>query len=55
MAPETANVVVVGGGIAGASCGYHLAAAGLRTVLVEREAELGLHSPGRSEATLIPG
>lgn len=50
-----ADVVVVGGGIAGSSCAYHLAAAGLATILVERESELGTHSSGRSAATLIPG
>ncbi|HKJ03457.1 MAG TPA: FAD-dependent oxidoreductase, partial [Longimicrobiales bacterium] len=34
--PEEADVVVVGGGIAGASAAYHLASAGIRTVLLER-------------------
>lgn len=49
------DVVVIGGGIAGASCLHHLAAAGLRSVLVEREAELGSHSTGRSAAVFAPG
>ena len=31
---ETADVVIVGGGIVGASIAYHLAAAGCRTVLI---------------------
>lgn len=34
--PEETQVVVVGGGIAGASAAYHLAAAGVDTVLLER-------------------
>lgn len=57
MAPrvETVDVVVVGGGIAGASSLYHLARSGVSAVLVEREAELGTHSTGRSAATLAPG
>ncbi len=49
------DVVVVGGGIAGASCAHHLAVAGVSVALVERETELGTHSSGRSAATLIPG
>ncbi|GMV06796.1 MAG: FAD-dependent oxidoreductase [Gemmatimonadota bacterium] len=35
--PEETHVVVVGGGIAGTSAAYHLATAGVRTVLVERD------------------
>lgn len=54
-AVRTVDVVVVGGGIAGASCGYRLGQAGLETVVLERESELGLHSTGRSAATMVPG
>lgn len=35
---ETADVVVVGGGVVGAACAYHLAEVGLQVVLLEREA-----------------
>jgi sarcosine oxidase, subunit beta len=44
---ETADVVVVGGGVVGASAAYHLAAAGAgRVLLVEREDALGTGSTG---------
>lgn len=46
--PRTAGAIVVGGGIVGLSSAYHLAAAGVRDVLLlEREAGLGLGSTGR--------
>jgi D-arginine dehydrogenase len=50
----TADVVVVGGGIAGASIGYELAAS-RSVVLVEGESALARHSTARSAATYIPG
>lgn len=43
------TVVVIGGGIAGASAAYHLAQ-GAEVVLLEREAVCGYHSTGRSAA-----
>jgi sarcosine oxidase subunit beta len=44
---ETADVVVVGGGVVGASAAYHLAAAGAgRVLLFEREDALGTGSTG---------
>jgi sarcosine oxidase subunit beta len=44
---ETADVVVVGGGVVGASAAYHLAAAGAgRVLLLEREDALGMGSTG---------
>lgn len=45
---RTAGAIVVGGGVMGVSAAYHLAAAGVRdVVLLEREAGLGLGSTGR--------
>ena len=44
-----ADVLIVGGGIAGASAGYFLAPH-MRVVLVERESGFGYHSTGRSAA-----
>lgn len=53
MAAGTYEVVIVGGGIAGASLAYFLAEGGLGDVLIlEREANLAVHSTGRSAATL---
>ena len=46
---ETAEVVIIGGGIVGASIAYHLAEAGCAGVLVlEREPHLGRGSTGKS-------
>lgn len=46
--PSTAGVVVIGGGVMGASTAYHLAALGLKNVvLLEREAFFGLGATGR--------
>jgi sarcosine oxidase subunit beta len=46
---KSADVVIVGGGIVGASVAYHLADQGCRNVLVlEREAQQGLGSTGKS-------
>jgi sarcosine oxidase subunit beta len=46
---ETADVVIIGGGIVGASVAYHLTERGCRNVLmIEREAEQGLGSTGRA-------
>jgi D-arginine dehydrogenase len=50
----TADIVVVGGGIAGASVAYELAAT-RSVVLLETEAALARHSTARSAATYIPG
>ena len=46
---QTAEVVIVGGGIVGSSIAYHLTAAGCRDVLVlERESATGKGSTGKS-------
>jgi sarcosine oxidase, subunit beta len=46
---ETADVVIIGGGIVGASIAFHLTDAGCRNVLVlEREAHQGKGSTGKS-------
>ncbi|HKR02718.1 MAG TPA: FAD-binding oxidoreductase [Pyrinomonadaceae bacterium] len=46
---ETADVVIIGGGIIGSSIAYHLAEAGCPDILIiEREAEQGLGSTGRA-------
>jgi D-arginine dehydrogenase len=44
------DVVIVGGGIAGAGAGYELARAGKKVVLLERESQPGYHTTGRSAA-----
>src|SRR5580658_715230 len=47
--PETADVVVIGGGIVGSSVAWHLTQAGCRNVLaIERESQQGLGSTGKS-------
>ena len=46
---RSADVLVVGGGMAGASAGAHLAES-RRVILLEREAQPGYHSTGRSAA-----
>ena len=48
------DVVIVGGGIAGASLAYFLSGRGVRDVLLlEREAQPGAHSTGRSAAVAV--
>ncbi|MGI9135021.1 MAG: NAD(P)/FAD-dependent oxidoreductase [Rhodoferax sp.] len=50
--PERFDVVIVGGGIAGASLAYFLAPQA-RVLLLEMEAQPGYHSTGRSAAMFI--
>lgn len=47
---QTADVLIIGAGMAGASCGYFLAQAGVSVTLLEREEQPGYHSTGRSAA-----
>jgi D-arginine dehydrogenase len=49
----TYDIIVLGGGIAGASMAYELARTA-RVCLVEREAHPGLHATGRSAALFAP-
>jgi D-arginine dehydrogenase len=50
--PQTVDVLIVGGGIAGASLGFFLAPHA-RCILLERESQPGYHSTGRSAAQFI--
>src|SRR5436309_3280452 len=48
------EVVIIGGGIAGASLAYFLAERGMTDVLIlEREEQPGYHATGRSAAVLV--
>jgi D-arginine dehydrogenase len=51
--PRTADAVVVGAGIAGASAGWALAERGAGIVILETEATAGHHATGRSAALLM--
>lgn len=47
--PSTASIVIIGGGVMGASIAYHLAQAGQRdVVLLERESFFGQGASGRN-------
>lgn len=51
MSAQTADFVVIGGGIAGASVGYELGLHG-RAIVLEMEGAPGYHSTGRSAAVM---
>lgn len=51
---KTADVVVIGGGIAGASAAAEIAAAGAQVLLLEMESQPGYHATGRSAAMYEP-
>ncbi len=54
MQRRSYDVVIIGGGIAGASLAYFLTARGVRDVLLlERETQPGYHSTGRSAAVAV--
>lgn len=48
-ATDTADILIIGGGMAGASAGYFMAH-DAKVVLLERESQLGYHTTGRSAA-----
>ena len=50
---ESADIIVIGGGIAGASVAHELAVEGASVLLLESEAQLAYHSTGRSAALFI--
>ncbi len=52
---DEVDAIVVGAGMAGASVGYFLAGLGARVQLLEREAQPGMHSTGRSAAMFCEG
>jgi D-arginine dehydrogenase len=47
---NSSDIIIIGGGMAGASVGYFLAEAGRRVTLLEREESCGYHTTGRSAA-----
>jgi D-arginine dehydrogenase len=51
---KTADVIVIGGGIAGASAAAEIAADGARVLLLEMEGQAGYHATGRSAAMYEP-
>src|SRR5258705_4206159 len=53
MAESSADVVIVGGGIAGMTTAYYLAKAGVASVVVERDA-IGSHASGFAYGGLSP-
>ena len=50
MTTHTTDVVVIGGGINGASCAYQLASRGLSAAVLERETGPAMGSTGKSAA-----
>jgi D-arginine dehydrogenase len=50
--PETADVIIIGAGIAGASVAWHLRGK-VRVILLERETHAGYHTTGRSAAFYV--
>jgi glycine/D-amino acid oxidase-like deaminating enzyme len=53
MAESSADIVIVGGGIAGMTAAYYLAKSGVPSVVVERDA-IGGHASGFAYGGLSP-
>src|SRR5437867_8971344 len=53
MAESSADIVIVGGGIAGMTTAYYLAKSGVPSVVVERDA-IGSHASGFAYGGLSP-
>src|SRR5436190_13784902 len=53
MAESSADVVIVGGGIAGMTTAYYLAKSGVRSIVIERDA-IGSHASGFAYGGLSP-
>ena len=53
MSTNNPDVLIIGGGIAGASAAASLAQAGVKVVLVDMENQFGYHTTGRSAATFV--
>jgi len=51
--PSTCDILVIGGGIAGASAAAELAQGGAKVMLAEMESQPGYHTTGRSAATFV--
>ena len=51
--PEKTDVIIIGGGVIGCSVAYHLALAGLRATVVERDA-IGSQASGMAAGLLVP-
>lgn len=52
MVSQTADVVILGGGITGLSLAYYLTTAGIRRIVVMEQRQVGAGSTGRSVASL---
>ena len=46
--PQSASVVIIGGGVIGTSCAFHLAEAGVRDVVLLERGQLGSGSSSRA-------
>ena len=49
------NVLIAGGGIVGLATAYKLAQAGVRPIVLEKEASVGTHQTGHNSGVLHAG